>query len=649
MRLHRALEGYRLPRRLIGRPGPLGPIPRRLPPVFRDRDELAASDDLGQAVQAALEEAATLIVICSPHAVQSRWVNEEIRAFARLGRRNRIFCLVVDGEPHAADPVRECLPPALFENNHPEPLAADILRDGRRDARLKLIASIVGVSFDELRQRDAVRRHRWLLAVTAASLAGSTITSGLAVWAFLERGAAIARGRTEQRTVEFVTRAFRFADPSTAPGRVVTAHDIVDAGARQLGTLHDEPNTQAEIAATVADVYQSVGDYNRALQVMHDSLPLAVADPQVRAHQLMVLGELRNRRGENEQARADLEGGLALLAARGAGKLSLVTRLKADWAQATVELGDSKSGRRAATEACRLDDTAEPRSDSDVARDQEVIGLSFWNDRALGWAQRWYGRARDLRMRAEGALSPSVADDNNLLAAVAWQVGDWRRAYRLWLANRAADRAVLGNAHADSAATLANLARIEVERRWYRRAANHLRQVVAVQQASGLAGSADTIWPWTNLAIADAGLGRDEEARAAFANALAALRASDDPLQRGQVMTEAASFFCAHDDAARGLALAADAGPLLSTASGFDRWTIAWGANVRGACLAATGRPAEGGALIRRSTAAVLARWDRGSHFGAIACARAVGAGIDPPPCAIGGGQRRRPMLGSPA
>ena len=44
--LHRELERYRLPQALIGRQSPLGPLGRRLPPVFQDREELAASTNL---------------------------------------------------------------------------------------------------------------------------------------------------------------------------------------------------------------------------------------------------------------------------------------------------------------------------------------------------------------------------------------------------------------------------------------------------------------------------------------------------------------------------------------------------------------------------------------------------------------------------
>src|SRR3954454_17586693 len=101
--LLRAIETYRVPSRLVGTTTAAGFIPRRLAPVFRDRDELPSATDLGRKVDEALAESANLIVICSPDAASSRWVNEEVRAFKRLGRAGRIFCLIVDGEPDASD------------------------------------------------------------------------------------------------------------------------------------------------------------------------------------------------------------------------------------------------------------------------------------------------------------------------------------------------------------------------------------------------------------------------------------------------------------------------------------------------------------------------------------------------------------------
>jgi hypothetical protein len=71
-----------VPRRLVGQQTAHGPVPARLAPVFRDRDELATATNLGATLTRALEQSACQIVICSPAAARSRWVREEILAFS---------------------------------------------------------------------------------------------------------------------------------------------------------------------------------------------------------------------------------------------------------------------------------------------------------------------------------------------------------------------------------------------------------------------------------------------------------------------------------------------------------------------------------------------------------------------------------------
>ncbi|HSC15237.1 MAG TPA: hypothetical protein VLI71_08990, partial [Gammaproteobacteria bacterium] len=58
--LHKSLERYRVPRRLVGRATPMGAVPARIAPVFRDREELPTATDLGRVVNAALEQSAAL-------------------------------------------------------------------------------------------------------------------------------------------------------------------------------------------------------------------------------------------------------------------------------------------------------------------------------------------------------------------------------------------------------------------------------------------------------------------------------------------------------------------------------------------------------------------------------------------------------------
>src|ERR1700733_1550823 len=103
--LHRALEGYRIDKDLVGRETGPGPVPKTLRPIFRDREDFAAGHSLTEQTLAALEASQFLVVICSPNAAQSQYVNEEIRRFKAMGRAHRVIPVIVDGEP--GDPARD--------------------------------------------------------------------------------------------------------------------------------------------------------------------------------------------------------------------------------------------------------------------------------------------------------------------------------------------------------------------------------------------------------------------------------------------------------------------------------------------------------------------------------------------------------------
>jgi MTH538 TIR-like domain (DUF1863) len=140
--LHSSLEKYRPPKSLIGTVTVRGEVPKRIAPIFRDRDELPSATDLGSLINAALAESACQIVICSPQAAQSKWVNEEILAFKRLGREDRIFCLIVGGEPNATDiPRRRDEASKYHQRCHLDIERAD-RRDGVGDRAFELQAPI---------------------------------------------------------------------------------------------------------------------------------------------------------------------------------------------------------------------------------------------------------------------------------------------------------------------------------------------------------------------------------------------------------------------------------------------------------------------------------------------------------------------------
>ncbi|MDZ7629120.1 MAG: TIR domain-containing protein [Parvularculaceae bacterium] len=210
--LQRSLERFRAPKAFAARLQQAGK-PLRLAPVFRDREDLPVAGNLNDAIQSALADSEYQIVLCSPNAAKSRWVNEEIKLFHRLHGPGRCFAIIVAGEPGSAD--AECFPPALrFKldaSGAPtaesgEPLAADAREqgDGKRVALLKTAAGMLGVGLDDLVRRDARARARRLQAIAAGTSAIAASMTFAALFAINQRNEArTARGEAEN-LIEFM-------------------------------------------------------------------------------------------------------------------------------------------------------------------------------------------------------------------------------------------------------------------------------------------------------------------------------------------------------------------------------------------------------------------------------------------------------------
>lgn len=139
-------------------------------PVFRDKTDLTAGP-LPDALKEALNQSRYLIVICSPNAVQSPWVNDEINTFVNADRTKYIIPFIVDGEPYSDDKAKECFPDALKAiPKDQEPLGVNIGEGGKEQAFIRTVAYMLGVKFDELWNRYE-RHRREMRNITIACLA----------------------------------------------------------------------------------------------------------------------------------------------------------------------------------------------------------------------------------------------------------------------------------------------------------------------------------------------------------------------------------------------------------------------------------------------------------------------------------------------
>lgn len=199
--LQRKLERYRLPKHIVR---DAGSARAELGPIFRDREDLAAAPSLSAAIQDAIACADALLVICSPDAKASTWVDQEIALFRSLHPGRPILAVLVAGDPASA------FPPALTGKGV-EPLAADLREggDGKQLGFLKIVAGIAGVPLDALIQRDAQRRLRRVTAITLGAVAAMLVMAIMTTFAISARNEA-NRQRTEaEGLVEYMLTDLR--------------------------------------------------------------------------------------------------------------------------------------------------------------------------------------------------------------------------------------------------------------------------------------------------------------------------------------------------------------------------------------------------------------------------------------------------------
>jgi len=176
--IQRLVEGFKVPKDLAcDRAG------QKMGRLFRDEDELPTAASLSDQIRHALEHSRFLVVVCTPDTLESRWIEQEVKQFAELHGRDRILVALAQAEPD------DSFPPLLLAHKvvaadgtvleEPvEPLAADF-RDKRkyRQEALRLVATMVGCGYDDLRQRQRARRNR-TIALVASIVAAVAIAFG---------------------------------------------------------------------------------------------------------------------------------------------------------------------------------------------------------------------------------------------------------------------------------------------------------------------------------------------------------------------------------------------------------------------------------------------------------------------------------------
>lgn len=178
--LHKELEAFKLPKVIARQLEAKGNTKKKIERVFRDRDELPITNNLADPITNALRNSEFLLVICSPRLKESLWCRKEIETFISMHGREKVFAVLIEGEPADSFPEELLYAEKLITDEDGvehiikepvEPLAADVrgktkseIRKKIKEEILRLAAPMFDCSYDDLKQRHRERAIRRIIA-----------------------------------------------------------------------------------------------------------------------------------------------------------------------------------------------------------------------------------------------------------------------------------------------------------------------------------------------------------------------------------------------------------------------------------------------------------------------------------------------------
>jgi WD40 repeat protein len=236
------------------------PLLSRPPAVFRDENYVVPTGDLPAFIESALKRSDHLILLASPEAAASPWVQSELTTFCEtLNRRDKLIIVLTSGDIGVDvvarkvlwDPAKTTALPAMLARSLPSipfwidlrglttPEQLSLSHPHFRSEVNRLVAHLRGVTPAEMigEELKVWRRNRMLARATVVTLAIAAVSLALL---------ALGLSRSNRELAEQRAQAVRNAERSE---RLRAISDVELTAARARLAAREEPHVALELAA----------------------------------------------------------------------------------------------------------------------------------------------------------------------------------------------------------------------------------------------------------------------------------------------------------------------------------------------------------------------------------------------------------------
>lgn len=120
-----------------------------------------------------------------------------------------------------------------------------------------------------------IRRHRTGLVATVLFLLAAICLTGFYTWRISqERDRAEVQAQKAEQVTEFMMGLFESNEPGKVLGDTITARQLLDRGVDRAEKLNSQPEVKAEMMQVIGQVYQYLGQFDKAESLLEKSLVL---------------------------------------------------------------------------------------------------------------------------------------------------------------------------------------------------------------------------------------------------------------------------------------------------------------------------------------------------------------------------------------